>query len=48
MSIKDTIYSHGNKLEEKSNEEINDIAYKAEQAIQQVLKDCLIKVSYNA
>ena len=47
MSIKDTIYSHGNKLEEKSNEEINDIAYKAEQAIQQVLKDCLIKVSYN-
>ena len=47
MSIKDTIYSHGNKLEEKSNEEINDIAYKAEQAIQQVLKDCLMKVSYN-
>ena len=46
-SIRPVIYSEREKLEESSKEEISQIAYKAELAIQKILKDCLMKVSYN-
>ena len=46
-SIRNVIYSKRDELQENSNEEIDKIAYKAELAIQKMLKDCLMKVSYN-
>ena len=46
-SIRPVIYSEREKLEESSKEGISQIAYKAELAIQKILKDCLMKVSYN-
>lgn len=38
--INPVIYSEREKMQEKSTEEIKEIAYKAELAIQKILKDC--------
>lgn len=45
--INPVIYSEREKMQEKSTEEIKEIAYKAELAIQKILKDCLRKISYD-
>lgn len=42
-SIKSVIYSE----REKSDDEISDITYKAELAIQKILRKCLMEISYN-